>query len=615
MKKTLFQNITVLGLLAFGLVNHACKSGVDLSNIDKTAEVEMGLALPIGTMSASINDFLGSESIAQYLVVNEDGVLQFNYQYPIERPYTTIDLSHFVAGAEPSVPLYPIIGAVIIGNGQQMTIPIPATLTMNDLNTATSIPQRGRIDSMQISNASFSTTLSLEDCYIPKEFIDSVVLRLGDQFLYNGPKNIRLNFKDFDKPMEINLNDVCISMLKDNTLVPTTKAQADDNVVNTIESQIDIYMTVPDGEIIQLSTTSQIKAGLQTNVLSYNALYGYFVAGASMREQGSENIAADLNNWSKLKKCTLMLAKPRINLVATTKFVAPLSIIINEMSVTSADGTTEKAHFDEGDHKTWRYITDDIYKRQIKKPLNTAYTDSLLMTEDEALGDLDRLFRVSPDSLHYDFTIDIDYDNRHLQHRLTPDANINLDTKLYIPLSFGKGMELNYTDTMKDMSIKLNLDSLTNDLQFIDSVKASDIKLRVRAESTIPIDIKVALAFLDSLDQPIDLSGLIDNDTIFIKAPTELMAGGVVNQDRPGVAETLITVSKEEFDKLAQVRSIVYDATLMTNNKAMDNADGGAGTKSVAIRPSSGLKLNIGASADIDALLNLDFGNKGNNNQ
>ncbi len=599
-----FSSSLLLSVLMTAVVlSTSCKSDADFSNIDKHADISMGLAMPIGSMSASINDFIGSENIRKYLAVNEAGVLQFNYEMTTSQPFATIDLSHFNADAHIPQDLINLTGGMLIGDGEPHSITIPFVMDMAELNTAASIPERGRIDSMHIRNAAITATISLQNWDLPKDYIYQLNLRLGDQFRLKGSNKISLPFQDYGQTMTIDLSDFTIDLIKNHQINPTTKDEADANAGNQIEMEFEIVLLMPAGATQVVSPDSRILIDMQNKIMSYEALWGYFVPGNKMQVIGDANIGSDLNEWAKMRKCTLMLAQPRVNITAATEFTAPLVLRINNLSVTSMEsGATEKAHFAEGDHMTWHYYTLDSYSRQFKTPIGTQYKDSLMLTEDETLGDLDRLFKLRPDSLNYNLNVDIDYDYRHLQHRMTPNPDVAIDLKLYVPLTFGKGMELNYTDTIKDVNIALNLDSLIESVKMIDSIKTSDLKLRVRAENTIPLDIKAGFAFLDSLDNPIDLSGLIDNDTLLIAAPKDLERG-VVNPDKPGVSEIIINVSKEEFQKLHKINKIVYDAYLMTNDESFNSV----GTQYVSLIPESGFTMHMAASANLEALLNLDF--------
>ena len=601
------KNLSVVMLFAAisAMLITGCKSDVDFSNIDKHGEIEMALALPLASVSASFNDFIGNENVAQYIVVNDDGVLQFNYDYTLVRPYTTIVLTDYMSEASKSTAIYDQTGAVITGTGNPLPpINIPITLEMDGCNTTTSIPEHGRIDSMYIKTARFTTTLSLESWVLPKDYVSSVRLVMGDQFRRAGGKVQVLDFQDFNQPITIDVEDFYVNLMKNPALKPSTKEDGDANVMNSMDMSIELILNVPSGTPVAVAPTSKVKTSVRCDIMEYEALWGYFIPGNKMREEGTEDIASDFKEWAKIKKCTLMLAKPRIDLITSTEFVAPLNVNVNEMAVVSKESNqTEKATFSGSTNTVWNYITPSVYNQQFPLPIGTVYTDTYHMTEDPDKGDLARLFRLRPDSLSYSFNIEVDPANKHLQHRMNINPDITLITQLRAPLSFNEGMDLNYADTIKDVEIKFNLDSILDEVKQIDSIKTSDIKIRLRFENTIPLDVKAGFCFLDSLDQKVELSGLIDNDTVIIKAPTALIADKV-NPEKPGLSEVIINVSKEEFDKLADIRKIVYDARLMTNHETFDlNPD----ASYVSLLPSSGLRVKVGVSASLDALFNLEF--------
>ena len=49
----------LMAILAISAMT-GCRSKMDLDNIDAKAEVEMGIALPVGSMHATIGDFFGT---------------------------------------------------------------------------------------------------------------------------------------------------------------------------------------------------------------------------------------------------------------------------------------------------------------------------------------------------------------------------------------------------------------------------------------------------------------------------------------------------------------------------------------------------------------------------
>ena len=67
-----------------------CKADVDLSDVDWSTSVSASLALPVGTLSAEIGDFLGTEQIPQITVdttgrfVYKDTITSTNQYHPID---------------------------------------------------------------------------------------------------------------------------------------------------------------------------------------------------------------------------------------------------------------------------------------------------------------------------------------------------------------------------------------------------------------------------------------------------------------------------------------------------------------------------------------------------
>ena len=53
------KHLYALIAITAGCMLAGCHSDVDLGNIDKKAEVEMGLVLPIGNIHMKIGDFIG----------------------------------------------------------------------------------------------------------------------------------------------------------------------------------------------------------------------------------------------------------------------------------------------------------------------------------------------------------------------------------------------------------------------------------------------------------------------------------------------------------------------------------------------------------------------------
>ena len=72
MKKYILWSSLLMIFVGSTLVS--CHSDIDFNNVDTTSEVEMGLALPVGSINASIKDFIGNVPNL-FLLGDEDGAI------------------------------------------------------------------------------------------------------------------------------------------------------------------------------------------------------------------------------------------------------------------------------------------------------------------------------------------------------------------------------------------------------------------------------------------------------------------------------------------------------------------------------------------------------------
>lgn len=85
-----------------------CHSDIDLQNIDSSAELEMGVALPIGSMHATIGDFLGDGQVKNIYVdsLENTGVIAWKDTFDISRNYHPLDLSQYISETNLNLNVY-----------------------------------------------------------------------------------------------------------------------------------------------------------------------------------------------------------------------------------------------------------------------------------------------------------------------------------------------------------------------------------------------------------------------------------------------------------------------------------------------------------------------------
>ena len=91
-----------------GCVLAGCHADVDLANIDKKAEVEMGLVLPIGNIHMKIGDFIGDGKVDHLFV--ENGVFVLKLDTPITRNYSKFELKKYIPDVK--MPLLDVYAAL-----------------------------------------------------------------------------------------------------------------------------------------------------------------------------------------------------------------------------------------------------------------------------------------------------------------------------------------------------------------------------------------------------------------------------------------------------------------------------------------------------------------------
>ena len=107
-KSAISKYLLVMFAVCLSLIG--CRADVDLNNIDTTSEVELGVALPIGSMSVALSDILGANS-PEMLYFRNDGVLCLHYDYDRFEDFHAIDFTQYISNAEQTVYVYDSLNA------------------------------------------------------------------------------------------------------------------------------------------------------------------------------------------------------------------------------------------------------------------------------------------------------------------------------------------------------------------------------------------------------------------------------------------------------------------------------------------------------------------------
>ncbi len=635
-------------MLASTLLLVGCRAKVDLDNIDPSAELQLGMALPVATASATFADFIGDDKLLNQIEIGtgtdkvngengvDKGVLFFRNTSYSKRNYHKIDLKNYMQDVTTDFYLKDqVSGGVIPATGSAQALVFPLKLKLKGINNDFS---NERLDRMTIDAANFISKISLKNVNIKKEDIQKVEIVLygsnrnagkavADREGYfevqgNSPLSSDYVFevKDFQKkgfntniPIEIDNFDIILQK----TITEDFNSFADANQNVVTELGFDFVFYLNPSTPITFTDNSAISYEFKIDFLEYSALYGFFDPSNLMRDKKTDTIANVFEEWNRFKALKLALAKPRIDLDIISSIAAPLEVYVNSIYVSNDKGESRPTTFNEtGTQIDKQY---PFYNEMTPSdPLDKTTTNSFFLNEETDRGNLDYLFLIQPEYLHWDYELRIRSGGNRKQHRLTKNTNIETETTVTIPFQFLEGMYVDYRDTTDINWAGISLDSLTVNNKYIDSIGTSNVKLRLKVDNTIPLDVKFHFQFLDDKGKPIDMSGLeittdgeVLGDSVIIKAAENIEAAGNVarinGEQEPTSTQILMNLSEKQFNKITQATKMIYTAVINTSDKSFQE------NKWVNVKDVSGLDIQLGVAADVDAFLRLDLnGNKDN---
>jgi hypothetical protein len=185
-------------------------------------------------------------------------------------------------------------------------------------------------------------------------------------------------------------------------------------------------------------------------------------------------------------------------------------------------------------------------------------------------------------------------------------------------MKFREGLLIDYRDTLRGIDLSaVKIDSLVRESQIVDTIEAGEVTLYLTAFSKIPITLKTVLRYLDKNNQPIkdpeDESKLFNpflEDTIRINPPRfEKNAMGQWVPVEDGKSVLTARMSKKQLDVMPQIKKIWYQ--VIVDNEALNYAfKANPALPEVPITADQTVEINIGLTAQIDAILNFNSKNK-----
>lgn len=607
MKRNYFSH-AIVPLLACAVVLASCTQEVDIKHMDHSADINMGVALPIGDITLTLGDFLGMGSLADYIKVSDGSVYDENvlfYQdtFDISRTFHHINLSSYVAQRKDTMylasqlPPAAIAAGYIVGDGTTtINLNYDMVLRFNGINQQTTLDDE-RLDSLVISNARFTSTINKNDLGLDWDEIKEIKITLGDAFRREGGNSFSLpiDAANFGQEIPINVDNFTLNLMKNPNADPTTVGNAIDSTKISIS-----FVCVPrNAHTVNVSKQSRLEYTLKLDFMEYKVIYGRFAPGEEMRDENTIDLAKEWGGWKDIMSLNLPLAQPNIRLKVKHHLGVPIIVNGDYLYATSRTGEKRYATFGDTDADTtliWAWPNDRYVHHA------TDYTgfveNTYTFSEQPEHGHLDKIFAIRPDYLSYKFHIEPNY-NTVKQASITNDTIIEMQAITTVPFIFNPGVDLSYIDTLTDVNInKFSIDSLIASANsgdgenIIDTIKTANLKLIIDAENWIPFDINAKFTFLDANNSPIDIVLTDSVNSLVFPGPTEIAGEDAIKPGRPSEPNRLI-LDDVNFRKLARVKNVRVEAALGNN------------TAKVQLKSTNKLTVKIGVVADVDATLDL----------
>lgn len=602
-----------------GALFTACHSNVNLNDIDSTTELELGIALPIGSMKATIGDFMGNVNNIYIDSINHKGVITWKDTFKIERNYHQVDLSKHISSKDFYLNVYEkleaahLIGAngKVTGTGMPVTLHFDVPLRLIGINDST---MHERMDSAFIENATFSSVINPQNLPLEWEWIDEVTLDLGPQINRPAGNTMVVYQKgepntDYNTSIPTSVDNFSICMMKNRNLDPTKdQLKYATNVIDSCNFGVNFTFTIPAGVEVPVPSSAKFRYDLSVQFIDYKAIWGMFVRSKDMYDEDIVDLSED--NWGDMdfiQHSNLPFADPKIDMHVVTKVAGAMIMQGEYLFAEDIDGNRSYADFN-GSRNRYVYFTPDEYLDPITSTIGDSTTNMVvLFDKDPARGRIDRLFNNMPQKLGYKFNIDFNYQQTP-QIRIVPNTGIRIEAACTLPLIFNQGLQMEYKDTISEIDLtQFSIDSLIASTS-IDTLKATDLKIVLKAHSTIPLSLKASMRCMNEngniiMDPitPTEPFKLFTEDTIRLAPPTYSYSLGNWNMTTPGETTIIVSLTKEKLDIIKQIKNIKLTAVI--DDKSLEYAYQ-QGLFNVRITEDASLKLNIGIAAHVEAIIN-----------
>lgn len=612
----------LLLLLLAGCMLVGCHSDLQLNDIDTSAQLNMGLALKIATVTATLGDFTDQ---SEDLFIYRDStagdipkmVVAWRHAYPDEKDYHTINFQDYLPDASKEMRVYNKLqtkgyldNGKITPDGSQIVLDFGMDFPFSGINQYGST-NRNRIDSAYFDYAQFISSVGRYNLPLEWNWIDSVVLDLGDQI--ECPNKIQTVYRRGDaagygSDLYTNLSNFKLMLMKNRNLMPELS-----NVYPSCKMMVYFMFTIPQSAgQITVPQDAAFNFNLKLADTRWTAIWGYFTPSKDMQSDEFVDMDDWLHGYPFAKRAKLPFTDPKIEVEVSTHIAGRMVIEGSNLYVIDANDQRIDATFDASGKTTREEHMDNYLNPADLSNIGDSAMISILFDNTVNRGKIDRMFKTMPKFLNYRFDVSFDTDKTP-QIRVTPNTNVRINAICTLPLMFERDMFIDYQDTITDVDLKdVDVDSLANQVDFVDSLHVGDVNMYLTARNYIPLTMKGTVRFVDGDGHPVmdpeDPSKEFypfQEDTIRFIPPRFINVGGVVMPDPNSPGKTLISarMNQKQIEALKQIKSIEYNVT--ADNDALQYAYD-MGLKKIRLEKDSRLYIDVGITTQLEAFMNFE---------
>lgn len=576
-----------------------CKA--ELSELDTTAGLNMALSMPVGSFTIAMNDLLGKN--APNLIVDENGLFHImDTTVVAPKSFHAIDLAeyfilteggkHFKVFDQISDKINPAwLSFGVITTPKDTVIPLTFEMSMKlkgfneDVNSE-------RIDSIWVALAEFVSTVDHSaDFGISWNNIDAVTLKMGDRIVRHkvasNNVDIPLSTYNFGSKIPIIIDDFTVNLVDKTGTMPL-------GLVDSVMLQVQFDLALHTGDIISISNESEFVYDLNIDLLTYDAVWGFFKESREMYDHNAISMDSLWRNWSEVQQMKLKFAQPSLTFYMTHHVGAPLKTHIDYMYSYNKE-LDAKTYASWGGKDTANISINPVLDPLVSTSLEDSVEIALRFSYKKDEGEISRLFYNLPDSFCYAYHVMVDEGRKaqYPQHRLTSNMDFRAKEVLDLPFYFEDGTSLTCNQDMENLKLSsLQLDSMLAKSNLNAKTERNDLTLYLVAENYVPFEVDIVMECLDKDGNVVNVS-FFEGDTLRIPHPAaaDVVDGIAV---RPSQTVSTRVLHKQQFNEMAKVEKVHMIAYMGKNDSP------------AKLTTNTKLNIKIGVTAEVEGTINFD---------